>query len=50
MSMTVIRSIDPRSPAQRAGLEVGETLTHVNDHPSWMCWTISFTPTIRAWS
>ncbi len=33
MSMTVIRSIDPRSPAQRAGLEVGETLTHVNGHP-----------------
>lgn len=33
MSMTVIRSVDPRSPAQRAGLEAGETLTHVNGHP-----------------
>ena len=33
MSMTVIRSVDPRSPASRAGLRVGETLTHINGHP-----------------
>ncbi|MBR4098991.1 MAG: DUF512 domain-containing protein [Clostridium sp.] len=33
MSMTVIRSIDPRSPAHRAGVRVGETLTHVNGKP-----------------
>jgi len=33
MSMTVIRSVDPGSPAQRAGVQVGETLTHINGHP-----------------
>ena len=33
MSMTVIRSVDPRSPAQRAGVRAGETLTHINGHP-----------------
>ena len=32
MSMTVIQSVDPRSPAHRAGLRVGETLTHINGH------------------
>jgi len=32
MSMTVIRSVDPRSPAQRAGVRAGETLTHINGH------------------
>ena len=32
MSMTVIRSVDPRSPAHRAGARVGETLTHINGH------------------
>ena len=32
MSMTVIRSVDPRSPAQRAGVRSGETLTHINGH------------------
>lgn len=32
MSMTVIRSVDPGSPARRAGVEVGETLTHINGH------------------
>ena len=31
--MTVIRSVDPRSPAQRAGVRPGETLTHINGHP-----------------
>ena len=30
MSLTVIRSVAPRSPAHRAGIRVGETLTHVN--------------------
>jgi len=33
MSMTVIRSVDLRSPAQRAGVQAGETLTHINGHP-----------------
>ena len=33
MSMTVIRSVEPRSPAHRAGLRKGETLTHINGHP-----------------
>lgn len=33
MSLTVIRSIDRGSPAQRAGVRVGETLTQVNGHP-----------------
>lgn len=33
MSLTVIQSIDPGSPAERAGLRVGETLTHVGVHP-----------------
>lgn len=33
MSMTAICSVDPGSPAQRAGVRAGETLTHVNGHP-----------------
>ena len=32
MSMTVIKSVDPRSPARRAGVRAGETLTHINGH------------------
>ncbi len=32
MSMTAIRSVDPHSPARRAGVRVGETLTHINGH------------------
>ena len=31
--MTVIRSVDPHSPADKAGVQVGETLTHINGHP-----------------
>ena len=33
MSMTAIRSVEPRSSAHRAGIRVGETLTHINGHP-----------------
>ncbi len=33
MSLTKIQSVDPHSPAQRAGVRVGETLTAVNGHP-----------------
>lgn len=33
MSMTVIRSVDRGSPAQRAGVRSGEKLTQVNGHP-----------------
>lgn len=33
MSLTVICSVDQGSPAQRAGVQVGETLTHVDGHP-----------------
>ena len=33
MSMTVIRAVEPRSPAHRAGVRPGETLTHINGHP-----------------
>ena len=33
MSMTAVKSVDPRSPAHRAGIRVGETLTHINGHP-----------------
>ncbi len=33
MSMTVIRSVDAHSPAQRAGVKVGETLLQINGHP-----------------
>ena len=32
MSMTAICSIDAHSPAHRAGVRVGETLTHINGH------------------
>lgn len=32
MSQTVIKSIDPGSPAEKAGVRVGETLTHVGEH------------------
>lgn len=32
MSMTVIRSIDAHSPAQKAGIKAGETLKQVNGH------------------
>ena len=32
MSMTAVKSVDPRSPAHRAGIRVGETLTHINGH------------------
>ena len=33
MSRTKIASVDPHSPAQRAGVRAGEVLTHVGDHP-----------------
>ena len=33
MSMTVIRSVDMRSPAHRAGIKAGEKLLQVNGHP-----------------
>ena len=33
MSLTVINAIDPGSPAERAGVRLGETLTHVGNHP-----------------
>ena len=33
MSLTRIQSVDPHSPAQRAGVKAGETLTAVNGHP-----------------
>ena len=32
MSMTAVQSVDPRSPARRAGVRPGETLTHINGH------------------
>ena len=53
MSMTAVKSVDPRSPARRAGVRVGDTLTHINGHPIvrlWTCWTISFTATTPGWS
>ena len=33
MSMTAIRAVEPGSPAAKAGVRVGETLTHVNGKP-----------------
>ena len=33
MSMTAIRAVEPGSPAAKAGVQVGETLTHVNGKP-----------------
>lgn len=33
MSMTVIQSVDPGSPAERRGVRPGETLAAVNGHP-----------------
>lgn len=32
MSMTAIRAVDPRSPAHRSGVRVGEILTCINGH------------------
>ena len=33
MSLTAVCAVNPRSPAHRAGVRVGETLTHVNGKP-----------------
>ena len=33
MSMTVVRRVDPRSPAHRAGVRVGDTLLEINGTP-----------------
>lgn len=33
MSLTAVCAVTPRSPAHRAGVRVGETLTHVNGKP-----------------
>ncbi len=33
MSLTKIASVDPHSPAWKAGVRPGETLTHINGHP-----------------
>ena len=33
MGMTAVKSVDPHSPARRAGVRAGETLTHINGHP-----------------
>ena len=33
MSMTAIRTVEPGSPADKAGVQVGETLTHINGKP-----------------
>ncbi len=33
MSITAVKAVDPRSPAHRAGVRPGETLTHINGHP-----------------
>ena len=33
MSMTAVRAVEPGSPAEKAGVKVGETLTHVNGKP-----------------
>ena len=33
MSLTKIQSVDPHSPARRAGVRPGETLTHINGRP-----------------
>ena len=33
MSMTAIRAVEPGSPADKAGVQVGETLTHINGKP-----------------
>ena len=33
MSMTAVKSVEPHSPAHRAGVRAGETLTHINGHP-----------------
>lgn len=50
MSLTKIKSVDAHSPAQRAGVRPGETLTHINGAPLWMCWTINFLLTTPGWS
>ena len=33
MSMTVVRRVDPRSPAHRAGVRAGDTLLEINGTP-----------------
>ena len=33
MSMTVVRHVDPRSPAHRAGVRAGDTLLEINGTP-----------------
>ena len=37
MSLTKIKSVDAHSPAQRAGVRPGETLTHINGRPIAGC-------------
>lgn len=49
---TIITAIDRHSPAEKAGIQVGEQLLTINGTPSWTYWITGSTATTPcpAWS
>ena len=40
---TIITAIDRHSPAEKAGIQVGEQLLTINGHTLWTYWITAFT-------